>query len=67
MDPRTTYARRDEVQLVDNVPDRLDQIDRDRPVVTVCRSGRRSGQVAGYLNKAGFTADNMTGGFDPTG
>lgn len=34
MDPRTTYARRDEVQLVDNVPDRLDQVDRDRPVVT---------------------------------
>lgn len=47
---------------MNDVPNRLAEIDRDRPVVTVCRSGNRSGQVAAYLAKAGFTAYNMDGG-----
>lgn len=49
---------------MDGVPDRLDQIDRDRPVVAVCRSGHRSGLVAAYLSRAGFTVHNMTGGLE---
>ncbi|MEQ7127094.1 rhodanese-like domain-containing protein [Actinopolymorpha sp. B11F2] len=49
---------------MDSVPDRLDQIDRGRPVVAVCRSGRRSGLVAAYLSRAGFTVHNMTGGLE---
>jgi rhodanese-related sulfurtransferase len=28
----------------------------------VCRSGRRSEQVADYLNQSGFTAHSLTGG-----
>ena len=47
---------------MNDVPARLGEIDRDRPVVTVCRSGARSGQVAAYLAQAGFTAHNMDGG-----
>lgn len=47
---------------MNDVPARLAEIDRDRPVVTVCRSGARSGQVASYLTRAGFTAHNMDGG-----
>jgi len=47
---------------MDTVPDRLDELPRDRPVVAVCRSGHRSGHVADYLNRSGFTARNMAGG-----
>ncbi len=41
---------------------RLDEIDRSRPVVVVCRSGNRSARVADALTGAGFTADTMAGG-----
>jgi glyoxylase-like metal-dependent hydrolase (beta-lactamase superfamily II) len=34
---------------------RLGEIDRERPVVTVCRSGARSAQAFTQLQKAGFT------------
>lgn len=47
---------------MNDVPARLGEIDRERPVVTVCRSGARSGQVAAYLAQAGFTVHNMDGG-----
>lgn len=43
---------------MNDVPARLAEIDRDRLVVTVCRSGSRSGQVAAYLAQSGFTAHN---------
>jgi rhodanese-related sulfurtransferase len=39
------------------------QLDRTRPVVTVCRSGARSAQAAVLLHKAGFTdVANLAGG-----
>ena len=41
---------------------RLGEIDRNRPVVVVCRSGNRSARVAEALNAAGFAADTMAGG-----
>lgn len=41
---------------------RLDEIDRDRPVAVVCRSGNRSGTVADYLVARGYDAHNLTGG-----
>lgn len=34
----------------------------DRPVVCVCRSGNRSGQVTAHLSGAGIDIVNMTGG-----
>jgi len=46
----------------DDIPARLEQIDRDRTVVTVCRSGRRSGQAAEYLTQVGYRAVNLDGG-----
>ncbi len=43
--------------------ERLDEISRDRPVVAVCRSGRRSAQACAILEKAGFTSvANLAGG-----
>jgi sulfur dioxygenase len=45
------------------LPQRLDELDRRRPVVTVCRSGARSAQAVVLLHKAGFTdAANLAGG-----
>ena len=41
---------------------RLDELDKNRPVIVVCRSGRRSATVADALNQAGFTAGTMAGG-----
>lgn len=34
----------------------------DRPIVAVCRSGARSGQVAAALQRAGYEAHNLDGG-----
>lgn len=42
--------------------DRLGEIDRSRPVVTVCRSGSRSATAAEELRAEGFGAENLDGG-----
>jgi rhodanese-related sulfurtransferase len=44
------------------LPARLAELDRNRPVVTVCRSGGRAGRATEYLTGAGFTAETMDGG-----
>lgn len=42
---------------------RLDELDRERPVVAVCRSGVRSAQASVLLTKAGFAkVANLAGG-----
>jgi rhodanese-related sulfurtransferase len=42
---------------------RIDEIDRQRPVVAVCRSGARSAQATVLLQKAGFKdVANLAGG-----
>jgi rhodanese-related sulfurtransferase len=42
---------------------RLDELPRDKPVVTVCRSGARSARAAAMLAKAGFDrVANLRGG-----
>ena len=44
--------------------DRIDEVPRDKPVVTFCRSGRRSAMAVEILQKADFDKlANMTGGF----
>lgn len=43
--------------------DRLEEVPRDKPVVTVCHSGARSSQAASILEKAGFEqVANLSGG-----
>jgi sulfur dioxygenase len=45
------------------LPSRVDELDRARPVVTVCRSGTRSAQAAVLLGKAGLAqVANLAGG-----
>ena len=41
---------------------RLNELNKARPVIVVCRSGNRSARAAEALNTAGFTADTMGGG-----
>ena len=44
------------------VADRLGELERSREVVVLCRSGRRSLQVANFLQQNGFQAVNLAGG-----
>jgi rhodanese-related sulfurtransferase len=46
----------------DELADRLDELDRARPVVTVCRTGSRSALAAAYLAEQGLDAENLDGG-----
>jgi rhodanese-related sulfurtransferase len=47
------------------VPQRLEEIPRDREVIVYCHGGVRSMLVAGYLQGRGFrTVHNLTGGID---
>ena len=48
---------------LDELNDRLAEIDPDQPVVTVCRSGGRSAQACFILQKAGYSkVANLAGG-----
>jgi adenylyltransferase/sulfurtransferase len=44
------------------VAERLGELDRSREVVVLCRSGRRSLEVAKFLQQNGFRAVNLAGG-----
>jgi rhodanese-related sulfurtransferase len=43
---------------------RLPQLPRDRTIVTVCRSGHRSGIAARALTRAGYDVLNLGGGMN---
>jgi len=48
-----------------DVPDRLDEIPKDREVIVYCHTGSRSMMVAGYLVNRGFpSVANLSGGID---
>jgi rhodanese-related sulfurtransferase len=50
---------------LDQLPNRLNELPRDRPIVVVCRSGNRSQQGRDILLNAGFTqVVSMTGGLN---
>ncbi len=45
------------------IPNELDKIATDKPVIIHCRSGKRSGMIVEYLEKNGFdNVYNLTGG-----
>lgn len=44
------------------VPNNLNKIPKDREIYILCRSGRRSYEVASYLNELGYDAINLKGG-----
>jgi len=44
------------------VPARLDELDPQKEIVVLCRSGRRSWDIAAFLQQRGFRAVNLAGG-----
>jgi rhodanese-related sulfurtransferase len=51
--------------LLDHLKDRLTELPKDKDIVVVCRSGRRSQSGASILQKAGFThVSSMNGGLN---
>jgi rhodanese-related sulfurtransferase len=47
------------------IPDRMDELARDRDIVVICHHGSRSLQVAVFLEQNGFDAViNLAGGID---
>ena len=44
------------------LPARAAELDRNRPVITVCRSGARSFQAAQFLAAQGYDAASLDGG-----
>jgi rhodanese-related sulfurtransferase len=49
---------------VDDLAERVGELERDRPLVTVCRSGERSDRAAQWLVGEGFDAENLQGGME---
>lgn len=45
-----------------DVAARIGELDASKETVVLCRSGRRSLEVAKYLQRNGFRASNLTGG-----
>ncbi|WP_138417371.1 rhodanese-like domain-containing protein [Aquibacillus sediminis] len=44
------------------IPERLDEIDKDEHHFMVCRSGGRSGNACAFLTDKGYDVTNMQGG-----
>lgn len=44
------------------VPERLDELDKAKPYILICRSGGRSGRASVFLDAEGYDVTNMVGG-----
>ena len=49
---------------LDELPDRVNELPVDQPILVVCRSGNRSQAGRDILKQAGFNATSMTGGLN---
>lgn len=47
---------------MNEIPERIDDIALDTPVIAVCRSGARSGKVTEWLRQKGYDVENLEGG-----
>ena len=50
-----------------SLPASLAQLDRERPILVVCRAGNRSQVAAQFLQRNGFNVANMFGGLTSIG
>ena len=44
------------------LPERVNELDKNKPYIMICRSSARSGQATAFLESKGFDATNMVGG-----
>lgn len=44
------------------LPYRLEELDKETPLIMICRSGARSHRACEYLQELGFDATNLVGG-----
>ncbi|MFJ7648255.1 rhodanese-like domain-containing protein [Lysinibacillus sp. NPDC097279] len=44
------------------IPERLEEIDRSKPYIIVCKAGGRSANACAYLEAQGFDVTNLEGG-----
>jgi rhodanese-related sulfurtransferase len=44
------------------IPDRLNELPKDKEHIMICRSGGRSGKACQYMQEQGYKVKNMTGG-----
>ena len=47
---------------LDQLPERLDELDKEKPVHVICHSGGRSARASSLLADQGYTAINVAGG-----
>ncbi|MCZ0755187.1 rhodanese-like domain-containing protein [Anoxybacillus sp. J5B_2022] len=45
-----------------DIPNRLDEFNKEEEYIFICRSGARSGNVCYYLQEMGYNVCNMAGG-----
>ncbi|MPZ53877.1 MAG: rhodanese-like domain-containing protein [Acidimicrobiia bacterium] len=50
-----------------DLPTNLDRLDKDTPLLVMCRSGNRSQQAAKFLQAHGYQAANAAGGMKSLG
>lgn len=57
------HAPQTELMVLSTVPENLETLPKDKPIVFICRSGGRSAQAAAYARQQGFeNVYNMAGG-----
>ncbi|KKE77645.1 rhodanese-like domain-containing protein [Oceanobacillus caeni] len=44
------------------IPERMNELDKDKHYYMICRSGGRSGRATEFLNEQGYHVTNMAGG-----
>ena len=49
---------------MNDIPKKLEQLDKEKSYAVMCHSGIRSSHVANFLNAKGYSAVNVTGGID---
>ncbi len=45
-----------------SLPNRLNELNKDKNIILVCASGARSGRAASFLSKKGYRVFNLAGG-----
>ena len=46
------------------IPERIDELDKDDSYIVMCHSGMRSARVCQYLEGQGYNVKNLNGGID---